>query len=323
MAQRLIILRSDRETVIPLLETTFRYTQNRLARLHALWTLEGIGAVTDDLIAEALSEAREPILRTAGIQIAEADVRKHLPKLVGLANDHDPRVAEQLIYTLGTIDAPQAEAAIQTAVGKHFLDRGVMHAATVSLWAKTHLPLPKAIHDGSAFAKLDEDILPMVASDWRAAIANWDRGLKFPKDFDNDLKRRIMGGEKQYYQYCVTCHGSDGKGMQVPGTEQALAPPLAGSQRVKGHPRQLIPVFINGLTGPIEGENYAAAFMAPATALGITRDDRLAEILSFIRYAWANDAPAISADDVKGIRQRYEKREVPWSDAELKGLGKE
>ena len=321
-AQRLIILRPDRETIIPLLESTFRYTQNRLARLHALWTLEGIGAINDDLIATALAETREPILRTAGIQIAEADVKRHLPKLIALANDRDPRVAEQLIYTLGTIDNPQAEAAIQTAARRHFLDRSVMHATTVSLWAKKHLELPKAIGDGTAFKKLDEDILPMVASDWRAAIANWDRGLKFPKDFDNNLKRQIMNGEKQYYQYCVTCHASDGKGMKVPGTEQALAPTLAGSKRVTGSPEQLVPIFINGLMGPIEGKNYAAAFMAPAKSLGITRDDRLAEILSFIRYAWGNNATPITNDDVKRIRRKYEKREAPWTEAELKKLGK-
>ena len=80
MSQRQIILRKDRETAIPLLESTFRYTQNRLARLHALWTLEGLGAVSDEIIYEAMGLKREPILRTAAIQIAEAEVRNTYPR---------------------------------------------------------------------------------------------------------------------------------------------------------------------------------------------------------------------------------------------------
>ena len=96
MAQRQIILRKDRETAIPLLESTFRYTQNRLARLHALWTLEGLGAVSDEILYEAMELKREPILRTAAIQIAEAEVEKHLPTLSKLTGP-SPRVAEQLI----------------------------------------------------------------------------------------------------------------------------------------------------------------------------------------------------------------------------------
>ncbi len=321
-AQRLILLRSDRESVIPLLESTFRYTQNRLARLHALWALEGMGAVSDGLLGEALAADREPMLRDAGIRIAEAGGgKKHLAALTALRTDRDPRVAEQLIYTLGTIDDPAAEAGIQEAARRHLNDRGVMMATAISLWGKKDLPLPKAIKDGSAFARLDEDILPLVSSEWRAAFANWDRGLKFPKDMPAETRRRITSGENQYYQYCISCHGSDGRGMKVSGASLAQAPSLAGSKRVTGPPDQLIPIFINGLMGPIDGKNYAAAFMAPAKALGITRDDRLAEILSFIRFAWGNEAAAVSKDEVKRIRQQHEEREAPWTEAELRAIG--
>ena len=109
--------------------------------------------------------------------------------------------------------------------------------------------------------------------------------------------------------------------MKVSGASLAQAPSLAGSKRVTGPPDQLIPIFINGLMGPIDGKNYAAAFMAPAKALGITRDDRLAEILSFIRFAWGNEAAAVSKDEVKRIRQQHEEREAPWTEAELRAIG--
>lgn len=318
MAQRQIILREDRETVIPLLESTFRYTQNRFARLHALWTLEGIGAVSDDILQEAMQMSREPILRTAAIQIAEAQGKKHLPELKKLAKDRDPRVAEQLILTLGTIEDGSGDEAIQEAARNHLGDRGVMMATTISLWGKQHLPLAKAVSDNSAFQKVPQSDLSRVTSEWKAAFANWNRGLKFPKDMSNTLKKQISSGETQYYKHCVTCHGADGKGVQVPGTDLALAPSLVTSKRVGGHPDNLIPVFTNGLIGPIDGKSYAAGYMAPAAALGITRDDRLSELISYIRYAWGREADPVSKDDVKKIRQKYESRNTPWTDAELK-----
>jgi hypothetical protein len=77
-------------------------------------------------------------------------------------------------------------------------------------------------------------------------------------------------------------------------------------------------VLINGLLGPIEGKTYEGQMMVPAAALGIVRDDRLAEVLSFVRYAWGDKAGIITADEVKKFRKQHEKRATPWSDDELK-----
>ena len=76
---------------------------------------------------------------------------------------------------------------------------------------------------------------------------------------------------------CVVCHGANGKGTMVPGTDVALAPALVGSPRVQGDARQLVPILLHGLTGPLDGVHYQAGFVAPASAMGIVRDDRLAD----------------------------------------------
>lgn len=318
-AQKLILLREGRESIIPLLEATFRYTQNKLARLHALWTLEGMGAISEKVIAEALQD-KESILRIAGIQLAETQIKNYIELLLPLANDTNPRVVQQLIYTLGLSNDKAAEDVIQTATMNHLNDRGVMMSATISLWGKSHLEFPSKIKSGEAFRSLKNENLASVVSDWKSALANWSRGLDFPENMPQVERRRIESGERQYYQYCISCHGADGKGMKVTGVKQPLAPALAGSKRVQGNANQLIPVFINGLMGPIEGKDYAAAYMAPAKALGITRDDRLAEILSYIRYAWGNEASPISKDEVTEVRKQFQDRATPWSDKELNNL---
>ena len=320
-AQKLILLKDDRESVIPLLESTFRYTQNKLARLHALWTLEGMDAIPRDVLSAALHD-KEPCIRIAGIRIAETKIEDYIQLLLLMKEDDNPRVVQQLINTLGLSDSKLAENAIQVAARNHLGDRGVMMSATISLWGKSHLEFVSEVKSGEAFNSLKQEDRSSVVSGWKSAIANWNRGLDFPKEMPKVERRHIESGERQYYQYCISCHGADGLGMKISGLEQPLAPALAESKRVQGDPNQLIPVFINGLTGPINDNNYAAANMAPAKALGITRDDRLAEILSYVRYAWGNKAESISKEEVTKVRKQFEHRSTPWTDTELDKIPK-
>ncbi|NNE93059.1 MAG: hypothetical protein HKN23_15545, partial [Verrucomicrobiales bacterium] len=316
-AQKLIILREDRDSVVPLLEGMARFAQNPLVRLHSLWTLEGIGALSPNFVAECFTD-RDPRIRRAGIQISERWlVETGLKEIASLANDPDPRVAEQLILSLGMVIGTENESnaaeLIATAAKRHAADKGVMLATGISLWGRKDAPFVKSILSGKS------GLNPTVEATWNAALSNWNRGLKFPEGMPRDHQRAIQGGENLYFKTCVTCHGGDGKGVQIAGTDLALAPSLVDSKRVHGDPEKLIPLFHHGLTGPIDGKNYQAGFMAPAAALGITRDDRLSEVISYIRYAWGKGQKEIvTKDQVKAVRNKHEDRKAPWTDAELK-----
>ncbi|MEM7700281.1 MAG: c-type cytochrome, partial [Verrucomicrobiota bacterium] len=270
-AQREIILRDDRETVIPQLEAMARFTEAPLTRLQALWTLEGIAPIHLELLG-SIAKDRDPRLRRAAIQIAEAalDDSKTFDLVARpLANDPDPMVAQQLILSLGmTPGHPDRAEVIVSASRPHSGSEGVRVAATLSLWEMRDLPFVQDIGAGTAFDAGTNSL-------WKNAFANWDRALQFPEDMPETERRRITGGEAIYFKNCVSCHGADRKGMGIPGTEHLLAPSLADSTRVKAEPTELIQVMLHGLIGPIEGKNYQAGFMAPAAALGITRDDRL------------------------------------------------
>ena len=290
-AQKIILLRPDREKAIPLLEGLFRFTQSPLPRMHALWTLEGMNALSHEINKEALSE-RSPILRRAMIQIIETKLPDQLDLLASLEKERDPRVAEQLVFTLGTIDDPKAEEMIQTLAFNHLADKGVMLATAVSLWGKKHLPLVEQVRSKKAFVKLPQAKKASANMEWDKALSSWDRGMKFAKDFDVTHRKMIQTGEHLYFQHCTSCHGADGQGVQVPGTVQYLAPSLVDSKRVRGPPEQLIPLFFHGLLGPIEGKTYQAGYMAPAKTFGIEREDRLADLITYLRYAWGKEGAA-------------------------------
>ncbi len=317
--QKLILLRNDREKAIPLLEGLFRFTQSPLPRIHALWTLNGMQAITPEIKKEALMDRAAEIRRTM-VQIIEPGLTEEVDLLLPLENERDPRVAEQLIFSLGTTDDPQAEKLIQSLASRHLADQGVMLATAISLWGKKHLPFIQQIKSKKAFEKVSKDQRGSTDMAWNRILSSWDRGMKFAKDFDTTHRKMIQNGERLYFQHCTSCHGADGRGVQIPGTDQYLAPSLVDSQRVHGNPEQLIPLFFHGLMGPIDGKNYSAGYMAPAKAFGIEREDRLAELLTYIRYAWGKEGDCVEKETVSTIRRKHTNRDIPWTDQELKEL---
>ena len=250
----------------------------------------------------------------------ERQLPDQLDLLLPLGKERDPRVAEQLVFTLGTIDEPKAEEMIQSLASTHLADKGVMLATAVSLWGKKDLHLVEKLKSAKAFAKLPQSTRASVNMEWDKALSSWDRGMKFDKDFDVTHRKMIQTGEKLYFQHCTSCHGADGLGVKVPGTEKFLAPSLVDSKRVHGPPEQLIPLFFHGMIGPIEGKTYQAGYMAPAKTFGIEREDRLADLLTYLRYAWGKEGTLVDKSAVSNIRRKHDKRSAPWTDEELKSL---
>ena len=101
-------------------------------------------------------------------------------------------------------------------------------------------------------------------------------------------------GKKVYDQYCLVCHQTDGNG--VPNA----FPPLAGTEYVNGDTDRLIGIVLNGLTGEIEvnGETYNGVMVAH----NFLSDQEVADVISFVRSSFGNDAAAVTADQVAAVR---------------------
>jgi len=309
-AQRLIILRDDRDAAIPALGSILKSSDSALARLHALWTLEGCSAVSDEHLDTAMKDSDEGV-RAAAIQVAEALGK--LDTLGELVSDPSPRVAEQLIYSLGTVAEDPKVDWIQTAARNHMTDQGVMMASIISLWGMNDLPLIQEIQSETPSDNIDAS----AKQAWTVGLSNWTRGLEYPEDMSSNDQRWIRDGETMFYKTCISCHGGEGDGMKIPGTDLFLAPSLVDSPRVKGDPKYLIPILTNGLIGPLDGKTYQAGYMAPAKAMGITRDDHLAKLISYMRFKYNGDTELITADQVKELRLKHEDRSGPWTQEEL------
>lgn len=122
-------------------------------------------------------------------------------------------------------------------------------------------------------------------------------------------------GKRLYSQNCVVCH--QGNGLGVAGQ----FPPLAGSEWVIGGDwvgdNHLVKVLLAGMQGAIQvkGNTYNNA-MPPWSQL---KDDQIASILTYIRSEWGNNAPPITPDFVKSVREKTGPRD-PWTQKELKAI---
>ncbi len=225
-AQRMIIVKGDKSIVPTLIELAAK-SPNPLARLHALWTLEGLDALTPEIVRTAMKD-EHPQLRANGIRVAEALLKKNDPSLIpdikALHTDKDPTVVLQTIFT-----------------AKHFNWPNWKLEAQSTLLGSTSLGVREI---GAQL--LVED--PKIAG-----------------KFSNDQKKVLERGQDIFRSLCFACHGFDGNGMPVAGRDGVtLAPPLSGSKTaVQGD--AIIRVMMNGLTGPINGKTYEALMVTMAT----------------------------------------------------------
>ena len=99
-SQQTLVWKHDREAV-PLLEKLFATTNSPQARVQALWTLEGLDALSSQLLIAALSDSH-PRVREAAVRLAENHREPGIVEAIsGLAQDSDMKVCLQVALSLG------------------------------------------------------------------------------------------------------------------------------------------------------------------------------------------------------------------------------
>ncbi|MHC4995884.1 MAG: DUF7133 domain-containing protein, partial [Planctomycetota bacterium] len=115
-AQRLLVERGD-ESVVDTLRSLATYGDNHLGRIHALWTLHGMGATTPSTVLQAITDPH-PRVRIAAAQTAEvlaASPGRELliERFVAMTDDRDESARLQAMLTLGAFsDDARATAAM-------------------------------------------------------------------------------------------------------------------------------------------------------------------------------------------------------------------
>jgi putative membrane-bound dehydrogenase-like protein len=144
-AHRLLFERQDPAAVAPLRQLVAA-APAPLTRLHALWSLVGLGQRDEPELRQALRDAA-PMVRVHALRLAETTLPNQPSSALGdllgeLVDDPDPRVRLQLALTLGALDTPRRaewlEAIARRDAGDPWITIAVLSAAAESAPVLSH-----------------------------------------------------------------------------------------------------------------------------------------------------------------------------------------
>ena len=116
-----------------------------------------------------------------------------------------------------------------------------------------------------------------------ATLAQFKESTKYP-------------GARLYQQYCLACHGADGKGT-VP-----YLTPLAGNPAILDKdPSSLINVILNG-SPQLVPQGIAAPYNMPRFR-SILNDEQVSQLVTFMQASWNHNLPSTDAKQVAKIRK--------------------
>jgi mono/diheme cytochrome c family protein len=119
-------------------------------------------------------------------------------------------------------------------------------------------------------------------------------------------------GAQVFTTVCSACHQANAQGL--PGA----FPALAGSDWVNADPETPIRVVLTGLSGPIKvnGADFNS-MMPPPPGLD---DEKIANVLTYVRANFGNKGSAITKDQVAAVRSSLAGRSTPFTAEELTKL---
>ncbi len=223
-AQRLLVERQD-QSVVPALEKLFNESTDPRARLHAMYTLEGLQALTSPVVEKALYDTNAQVRRHA-IMLAE-QFPEMLDKLVNMLDDPAPQTAFQAVLSVGQFTRSTAVTALAKAVLQHSEDEWY-RKAVLSAESGTSAALLEALlangffeteADGkikfmtdfstavgatgklqdvlSIINKLTQPVLAQQAGFQQAVLSGFLKGAKKTTLNDADKKKLIAALQKQ------------------------------------------------------------------------------------------------------------------------------
>ncbi len=120
---------------------------------------------------------------------------------------------------------------------------------------------------------------------------------------DVPIDPALMEVGKAAFLLCGACHGQNGEGGPI-------APPLAGSEWVKGPISNLVRIQLRGLQGPITVAGKEYNMPGGMAALSFQNDEQIAGVLTFVRNSFGNKASAVKPEQVAALRSEVGKPQV-------------
>ena len=305
--QRLLIERqaTEKQTALEALATR---AEDPRTRVHALWTLEGLGLVKPYTLGQAATSSHQNVRAAAARVAAAIGGPRGLSALESMTDESDPLVARYVAGALGDLseDASLRNRAwqAQLRIAQTHRDNAFIVDAIIG-----------------ALEDKEQDFLDATGGGVIAGAVEHAAGMALVQDLDNfrllpaAFERSFERGRETYELYCGNCHGLDGAGLA------SVAPPLLRSQWVLQDEKRLTRLVLDGIEGPmdVDGRTYASPDVVdhmPGVRQLDYSDQQIADALTYIRNAWTNQSDEVTEEQVTDVRAEGAPAN-PWTASSL------
>ena len=300
-AQQLLILKQD-QSVLPALEKMAQNSGNIVAAIHALYVIEGLNALSFELLRKLAAADKPPMLTAHALVLLQKYHAGNVDAMAALAKNlldkKDPVINLYLAATLGslTTTAPQTFMPILLQLAQTYRDKPVYQEAVVSSLTGLEEDFLQVLKNAGAGKKpglLDTLLADVIKNRQDGKMNSIYVQAKTPVDARTN-------GLQLYRTNCASCHGVDGDGLEH------LGPPLKGSEYVYGPTSRLAMIILNGLEGPIHinGKLYQFNNTMPNFANNFT-DSQIADIIKYLHNAYVTTpVKPITPEKIKELRSK-------------------
>lgn len=310
LAQRLIVDRKMYDAE-PVLRDLLQNKSVGLQRIHAFWTLEGLGKLTDEDLK---------------VFLGSGDVQLVQQAIACITSQMDESNKDRWINSIDAF----SDLSTLTSYIAFYLSKSVQNHSEIAFDKLKQLSLKESNNPFVADAVLsglngkEESFSKWVISEVKdttqalyVQTKNLIDRIHNLKTASADADKKYASGKRLFVQYCVACHGADGEGIQ------GLGAPLNQSQWVNGDRDRMIAIVLYGLTGPIKvGDKLYQPPEVSGDMPAFGHNDALGNsdvtsLLNYVRHAWNNKGSEVAPDDVNRVRRKFAGRTSSFTMKEL------
>ncbi|NKI30370.1 DUF7133 domain-containing protein [Croceivirga thetidis] len=292
MAQRILIHRND-DSVVEKLENVIGQSSNEIAKIHAMYCLEGMGLLD---LSKIFNEN----------QIVFPEFTSHALKLMA---ENDYEISSALLEAFLNLKNDKVDFYFAYYLSKRFTADNSNYLITLLDDRDEKEELVEAVLSGihpneESFLELKESVLLTNTRSLMDSISMIE--LVQNEDFkigEDGLTR----GRLLYNANCATCHGPDGRGLEN------LAPPLLNSEFVSDKKERLVAIMLYGMHGPLTVNDKDYSFLNAMPGIGSNENltnENIRDIGNFIRNAFTTSPQNINeqmVDSLRNIKRPFDK----------------
>jgi mono/diheme cytochrome c family protein len=313
-AQQMIIEKADMNGVVDLIKSVHQNNQY-YTQIHALYALEGLGALSFDILQNmTLSSTLAPetishiliLMRDFATYENSSDM---LSMATQLLKSNESAIHYYLAASLGSwlqFDKDKFLPVLAEISSRYPETTTHQEAVTSSLAGLEELYLDSFNPEN------------LIANMLKTVVQNKKENQPNPIFVNvsvNEDSRTT--GLKLFRSICSACHSHSGEGIPD------IGPPLKDSEYVKGSVLRLASVILHGMSGPLHVNNKLHEFntVMPGIALNNSISDQdIVDIISYLQNAFVQDGKGITPADIKKLRSFTPKNGSMFTEEELLGI---